>query len=284
MQPATAAALFEKERGRLVALAYRMLGSRSDAEDIVQECYLRWHGNTEPVRSAEAWFTTVVTRLAIDHLRSAQVRREVYTGTWLPEPVVERKAWSSLETASELSIAFLYLLERLSPEERAAFVLREGFDYSYDVVAEILNKSEAACRKLVQRAKSRLHQERPRQNVNTGIIERYVDAVLAQDEQTLVALLSAEVREFSDGGGKVNAAVNPIEGASRVARLLLGLARKYDGRFSIERVVVNSEPGLIIWIDGAPVVASFETDGTRITAIYHILNPEKLSSIQTAAG
>lgn len=283
--------MFEAQRKRLLGLAYRILGSRVDAEDVVQESYLRWQAVAGPVRSPEAWLTTVVTRLAVDRLRAAQNRREVYTGTWLPEPTVERRAWSPedrIETASDLSVAFLYLLERLTPEERAAFVLREGFDYAYGQIAEFLEKSEAACRQLVHRARTRLPGVRPRQvpapAVHAKIIERYVNAVLARDERMLLKLLAPDAGALSDGGGKARAALRPIEGAGRVARFILGLARKYDGRMSLERALVNSEPGLIVWINSSPVVAAFETDGRHIARIFHILNPDKLGSLQATAG
>jgi RNA polymerase sigma-70 factor (ECF subfamily) len=282
--------LFEAQRKRLTGLAYRILGSRADAEDIVQECYLRWECCGEPVRSAEAWLTTVVTRLAVDRLRSVRGQREVYPGTWLPEPIVERRAWSPLErleAEADLSIAFLFLMERLTPEERAAFVLREGFDYPYGEVAGLLDRSEAACRQLVHRAKERLRQDRPQpsdRRAQAGLVRRYVDAVMTQNEGALLELLSADAREYSDGGGKVRAALHPIEGADRVARFLFGLARKYERRFSIEPALVNSEPGAIVWVDGAPVVAAFQFDGERITRIFHILNPDKLPGIQTETG
>jgi RNA polymerase sigma-70 factor (ECF subfamily) len=282
---------FDSQRRRMFGIAYRILGSKADAEDIVQESYLRWQRADEEVRSPEAWLTTVVTRLAVDRLRSAQSRREVYVGSWLPEPIVERHAWSpgdSLDAASDLSIAFLYLMESLSPDERAAFVLREGFDYPYDEVAGFLDKSQAACRQLVHRAKERLRQDRRRQQVDprahAGVVRRYVDAVMAGDENTLLGLLAEDVRELSDGGGKARAALHPIEGADRVARLILGLTRKYEGRFSIEPALVNSEPGVIIWFEGSPVVASFETDGERIVRIFHMLNPDNLGGLQTATG
>jgi RNA polymerase sigma-70 factor (ECF subfamily) len=257
----------------------------------VQEAYLRWRRADAPVRSAEAWLHTAVARLSVDRLRSAQRQREVYTGAWLPEPIVERQAWSpeaALETAADLSIAFLYLLERLSPEERAAFVLRKAFDYPYDEVAAFLDRSEAACRQLVHRANERLQQDGLRQppgaQAHARLVRRYVDAVLARDENALLALLAADAREYSDGGGKVRAALHPIEGAGRIARFLLGLARKYEGRLSVEPAVVNSEPGLIVWTGGSPLVAAFQTDGERITRIFHILNPDKLGTLQTATG
>jgi RNA polymerase sigma-70 factor (ECF subfamily) len=283
-------AAFETERKRLFTLAYRILGSAADAEDVVQESYLRWRGIEQTVHSAEAWLTTVVTRLAVDRLRSAQSRREVYTGTWLPEPVVERHAWSPAdraETASDLSIAFLYMLERLTPEERAAFVLREGFDYPYEAVAKFLDRTEPACRQLVHRAKERLQRDReeaPDRRASADLVRRYVDAVLARDESALLSLLAADATQLSDGGGKVRAALQPIEGATRVAKFILGLARKYEGRFFIEPATVNSEPGLIVWVEGNPVVASFEARNGRITRIFHLLNPDKVGGIQDATG
>jgi len=235
-----AAAAFEGQRSRLVGLAYRMLGMRAEAEDIVQEAYLRWR-QAEPggIDSPEAWLTTVVTRLSIDRLRSAQMRREVYTGPWLPEPIVERRAWSPearLEARADLSVAFLYLLERLSAEERAAYLLREVFDYPYARVAGILEKSEAACRQLVHRARERVSQGRPRipagEELHSKILTEYVAAVQAQDEAALLRLLAADARAVSDGGGKARAALRVIVGGRRVARFLCGISRKNAGRLS----------------------------------------------------
>jgi RNA polymerase sigma-70 factor (ECF subfamily) len=283
--------IFERDRRRLTSLAFRIVGSRAEAEDIVQEAWLRWHRSADELRSTGAWLTTVVTRLAVDHLRSARNQREIYTGIWLPEPIVERRPWdaaSAAETASELSIAFLYLMENLNPEERAAFVLREAFDYPYTEVAAYLDKSEAACRQLVHRARERLRRQQRRPNSprqsEAALIDRYVNALLAHDETALLQLLADDATELADGGGKVAAALHPIQGAPRIARLLLGLAKKYEGRFSIERVVVNSQPGLILRAGASTVVASFETDGEKITRIFHILNPAKLGRLQTATG
>lgn len=280
--------LFEAQRRPLWRLAYRMLGDRAEAEDIVQEAFLRWQQtDVSSLRSPEAWLTTVVTRIAIDHLRSAQMRREVYTGVWLPEPVIERRDWSApsaLEAEEELSVAFLYLLEQLRPEERAAFLLREVLEYSYPQIAAVLEKSEPACRQLVHRAKDRLGQGTPRAGTSVDaqarIVREYVAAVQSQDEQALLALLTNDAKALSDGGGKARAALNPVVGADKVTRFLLGLARKYQGLLRIERAVINSEPGLLVSIPGHFLSAvSFAMEGDRIAGIYQVVNPDKLQGL-----
>lgn len=285
------AALFASQRQRLFGLSYRILGSNADAEDVVQETYLRWHHSGDAIQSAEAWLTTVATRLAIDRLRSAQSRREVYPGIWLPEPIVDRRAWSPadrLETAADLSIGFLYMLERLTPEERAVIVLREAFDYDYAQIAQFLDKSEPACRQLAHRAKEKLPKNRAavagNRKAHAALVRRYVDAVIERDESALLQLLSNDVTVVADGGGKAKAAVQPVVGADRVVRFLMGLARKYAGAYTAERALVNSEPGAIVWFDGAPAVMSIETDGERIVRIFSIVNPDKLSGVHPATA
>lgn len=191
---------FESHRARLYGVAYRMLGSRSDAEDVVQDAYLRWHrATTDDIRSPEAWLITTVTRLSIDRLRQAKVERETYKGPWLPEPLMTAEAPPAdvhTELASSLSVAFMVVLERLAPEERAAFLLHEVFDSDYGEIAQVLGKSEAACRQLVSRARKRVREERPRVTVSetarTTLLERFVQAVMAQDKPALMNLLSAD--------------------------------------------------------------------------------------------
>jgi RNA polymerase sigma-70 factor (ECF subfamily) len=261
-----------------------MLGSRSDAEDIVQDAYLRWHrAPAEEIRSSEAWLVTTVTRLAIDRLRQAKVEREAYVGPWLPEPLVTSvspPADAATELASSLSVAFLVVLERLAPEERAAFLLHEVFDSGYGEIAQTLGKSEAACRQLVSRARKRVHEERPRVQVSeearTSLLDRFVQAIMAHDKDALMSLLATDATWISDGGGKARAALKPVVGAEHVTRFVMGvLGGRSELRF--EHVRVNGEVGLALSVDGHLLsVISIQTDGTRILDVFSTLNPDKL--------
>ncbi len=282
--------IFEQLRRRLFAIAYRMTGTRADAEDIVQEAYLRWHrADTREIRSPEAWLVSVVTRLAIDRLRKASAEREAYTGPWLPEPlfgVPARSPEEQLELASDLSIAFMVLLERLAPSERAAFLLHDVFECDYAEIARILRKSEAACRQIVHRARERVRRDRPRfragEEERRRLIEKFMEAAEAGDEATLLSLFAEDATLTSDGGGVVPAARKVIRGRGRIARLYLLLARKLGARLTQSILHINGEPGLVSFLDGVPFSAiSFETDGHSIQAIYNILNPEKLNGLRT---
>jgi RNA polymerase sigma-70 factor, ECF subfamily len=281
--------MFQQHTPRLYGLAYRMLGSRADAEDVLQEAYLRWHqADTEGVRTPEAWLVTTVTRLCIDRLRALRVEREAYIGPWLPEPLLtgdtvppDRRA----ELASDLSIAFLALLERLAPDERAAFLLHEVFDCGYAELARILGKSEAACRQMVHRARLRVRRDRPRftvsESARTALLNRFVAAVHAHDQEALLALFAEDATWTSDGGGQVAAARRVVRGAARVTRFVLGIARlRLRGRATYQVAPINGEPGLLIRLDGRlHWILSIDTDGTRILAVYNVLNPEKLKGI-----
>ncbi|HJQ26115.1 MAG TPA: RNA polymerase sigma-70 factor [Blastocatellia bacterium] len=281
-------AVFEQFRHRLFAVAYRMMGTRADAEEIVQEAYLRWHrADTRDIRSAEAWLVTVVTRLSIDRLRKAAVEREAYTGPWLPEPLFGHPAPSpeeELELAEALSMAFMVLLERLAPVERAAFLLHDIFDCAYPEIARILAKSEAACRQIVHRARERVHHGSSRFQVDGDdhrrLIERFVEATNAGDEATLLSLFAEDATLTSDGGGVVFAARKVVHGRALIARLFLTVKRRRGERFTQLILPINGEPGLVSFMDGVPFSAtSFETDGRRILALYNVLNPEKLKGI-----
>ena len=276
---------FERHRPRLCGVAYRMLGSRSDAEDIVQDAYLRWHrAPAEEIRSSEAWLVTTVTRLAIDRLRQAKVEREAYVGPWLPEPLVSPvapPADAATELASSLSVAFLVVLERLAPEERAAFLLHEVFDSGYGEIAQTLGKSEAACRQLVSRARKRVHEERPRVQVSeearTSLLNRFVEAIMAHDKDALMSLLATDATWLSDGGGKARAALKPVVGAEHVARFALGVLSVRSEQLRFEHVRVNGEAGLALYFDGQLMsVMSIQTDGARILDVFSTLNPDKL--------
>ncbi len=278
--------LFEQERRRLFTLAYGFLGSRADAADAVQEAWLRWQGREGEIRDPAAWLTTVTARLSLDRLRSAHARRETYPGTWLPEPIVEGPSAEQLVVQrGELSVAFLFLLERLAPEERAAFVLREVFDRSYREIGEALEKSEAACRQLVTRARERVRQDRVRTEVNRAEFERvmgrYVEALAAGDERALLELIAPDAVLYGDGGGKVLSVVNPLHGQDRIVRFLLGLRRKYAGQYGVRRTEVNGQPGLLIYRGGnlSGVSAYAIADG-RIQGIFHVLNPDKLQGLE----
>lgn len=286
-------AVFERLRQRLFAVAYRMTGTRADAEDVVQEAYLRWHSaDTSGVRSPEAWLVSVATRISIDRLRRASLEREKYTGPWLPEPLFglpERSPEERLELDSDLSMAFMVLLERLAPVERAAFLLHDVFDCGYPEIARILRKGEAACRQIVHRARERVRSERRRFDVGEEdrrrLIEQFKGAADAGDEATLLSLFAEDATMTSDGGGVVPAARKVVRGRRRIARLYLVLARKLGGRLRHSVLTINGEPGLVTFLDGAPLSAtSFETDGRSILALYNVLNPEKLKGIGAAPG
>jgi RNA polymerase sigma-70 factor, ECF subfamily len=280
--------MFQQQTPRLSGIAYRMLGSRADAEDVLQEAYLRWHQtDTEGVQTPEAWLVTTVTRLCIDRLRALRVEREAYIGPWLPEPLItgdssppDRRA----ELASDLSIAFLVVLERLAPEERAAFLLHEVFDCGYTEVARILGKTEAASRQMVHRARVRVRRARPRFAVSDtariALLNQFVAAINARDQDTLLALFAEDATWTSDGGGQVVAARRVVHGAARLTRFVLGIARLYQGRATYHVAPINGEAGLIICLDGRlDSILSIDTDGTRILAVYNILNPQKLQGI-----
>lgn len=290
--------LFESHRQHLRGLAYRMLGEMAAAEDVVQEAWLRWRSvEREYIRDPRAWLSAVTVRLSLDALKSARARREIYVGPWLPEPLIPGDvdafaadaSTSHAEFASDLSLALLYALERLSPDERAALILHDAFDSSYSEIAGILGKSEATCRKLVSRARSRIRKERPRRSVDAEehrrLLERFREASAANDPAQLRELFVQDVVFYSDGGGRVPAAINPVRGADRVARLVSGLSRKIASRAApnVHAVIVNGRPGLLLYAEGEPPTAlTLETDAGRITAIYAVRNPEKLARYTAA--
>lgn len=290
--PATGDALFAAARPRLFAIAYRMLGTRADAEDVLQDAWLRWHrADHEGLQSAEAWLVTVVTRLAIDRLRAAKTEREAYVGWWLPEPLVEpvdeRTPETAAELAGELSVALMWVLERLGPEERAAFLLRQVFDHDYAEIAALLDRSEAACRQMVHRASERVQQARPRFAVppaaHRQLVERFMQAARSGERQALKALLADDVALVGDGGGKVPSFMKILRGADRVTNLYWALFRRLGSQVAYRQAWVNGEPGLLRYVDGQLESAqAFDTDGERIRAIYTVRNPDKLAGIAQA--
>ena len=283
---------FESHRPLLFSIAYRMLGSVAEAEDIVQEAYLRWREAPEAeVRSPKAYLSAVVTRLAIDRLRSARARREEYVGPWLPEPLVSERAEEVAvldELDESLSMAFLVLLESLNPVERAVFILREVFDYDYDEIARIVGKSEANCRQIAHRARQSVAARRPRfersPEQEERLTQQFVEACMNGHMEGLISLLSEDVTLWSDGGGKVAAAPHPIHGPERVARFLLGVLRTVPPGFFARPTWVNGGPGVVGYVDGHPtsVVALDVADG-RLRGVRIVVNPEKLQAVPPAS-
>jgi len=280
---------FAALRPRLFGIAYRMLGTRADADDVLQDAWLRWHRtDTSTLQSAEAWLVTVVTRLAIDRLRAAKVEREAYVGWWLPEPLVEADTHTPeavAELASDVSVAFLWVLERLAPEERAAYLLREVFDHDYADIAALLDKSEAACRQLVHRAGERVRQQRPRFDVprqaHRRLLERFVQAARSGEREAMKALLDANVEVLSDGGGKVPSFGQVLQGADRVTNLYWAVGKRTENHAIYRLAQINGEPGLLRFFDGRLESAqAFVTDGERIVTIYTVRNPDKLVRIE----
>jgi RNA polymerase sigma-70 factor (ECF subfamily) len=282
----------EHYRARLFGIAYRMVGGVQDAEDIVQEAMLRWHqADRGVVREPEAWLVSVVTRLAIDRLRRAATERETYPGPWLPEPVADERfaADRDAELASDLSMAFLVLLERLAPEERAAFLLREVFDTNYDEIARTLNKTPAAARQTVHRARERIRSDRARfvatDAAKEHLFARFVNALEADDRDELLAVLAPDAIWMSDGGGKVAAARRVLHGSESIARMLMKIEQKYRNAFTYRLGHMNGEPALIMYSTGRPFGITYcETDGERILALYRVLNPDKLRDLDAQAG
>jgi RNA polymerase sigma-70 factor (TIGR02957 family) len=286
---------FMRLRPRLRGIAYRMLGSAADADELVQDAWLRWHAtDTTTVANAEAWLVAVTTRLAIDRLRAARARREDYVGTWLPEPVLtEADAPHTpeqlLERADQLSVAFLTVLERLAPEARAAFLLRDIFEADYAEVATALGKSEAACRQLVHRARTLLKDGRVRQRVppedQQRLLRAFADAATRGDIAGLKAALTDDAELISDGGGKVPSFGFPLLGGQRIAQLYLAVGLRYAGRVRYELAELNGEWGLLRFIDGALESAqALQIDGGRVVRIHAQRNPDKLARIAEARG
>jgi RNA polymerase sigma-70 factor, ECF subfamily len=276
---------FEAERGRLFSIAYHMLGSVADAEDAVQEAYLRFRDvPPETIRSPRAFLSTVVTRLCLNQLSSARAQRETYLGPWLPEPLVteEDPLQSRVETHEAVSMAFLLLLERLTPVERAVFLLREVFDYPYAEIAAILEKEEAACRQIFHRAKRFLVERRPRfthaGERDRQLLGAFLRAVEGGDLDGLIHLLAEDVTFVADGGGKVaGAATRPVLGARSVARFILGSLRLVRAPYTAELTEANGEPAIILRVAGQPVVfIGVSMSEQAITALRVIGNPEKL--------
>jgi RNA polymerase sigma-70 factor (ECF subfamily) len=274
-------------RGRLLGLAYRMLGSRSDAEDIVQDAYLRFAG-AQDVRNPEAFLVTVVTRLCLDRLKSARAQREIYVGPWLPEPVFDAEGLSpdaATELADDLSFALLLALDRLSPLERAAFLLHDVFDLQFAEVAQMIDRTEAACRQLATRARRAVRDARPAPaatpDSHARLLNAFAEAVTSGDVSRLAGLLREDAIAMTDGGGRKVAALNPIKGADKIARFFISLAAKNADRHTrIEPAMINGTVGALLYMDGeVDHSLSMAIDGERIAAIYIVRNPDKLRGV-----
>ena len=279
-------------RPLLFSIAYRMLGSASDAEDVVQEAYLRLHQSEADgvvVRSDKAFLTTIATRLAIDHLRSARVQRETYYGPWLPEPLLtspEPDGAAIVEQADSLTFTFLVLLERLSPLERAVFLLREVFEYDYDEIAAIVEKSEANCRQIFSRARKHVDAGKPRFEVSgerqAQLAGRFLAAVQDGEVQQLVSFLAEDAVFYGDGGGKGRGLPKPVMGAENIARLLVGFFEGYrsiDAR--LQPVQINGQPGLLAFdSEGRLInVLAFDVNGDALQNVRSVINPDKLGHL-----
>jgi len=281
--------VFSAYRPLLFSIAYRMLGSAMDAEDIVQEAFLRWRQrDPAAVVSPKSYLTTVVTHLSIDYLRSARVRREEYVGQWLPEPLVadERAVDADpVALAESLSMAFLMLLERLTPIERAVFLLHEIFAYPFDEIAPMVGKGSTNCRQIALRARRHLGAERPRfvshREEQERLTEQFMQACASGDLHALLALLADDVTVYSDGGGKTLAARRPISGADRVGRFFIGILAKAPPAFTLRVATINGQPALLGELAGRPLgVYALEVAGEQIRAIRVVLNPDKLRGLE----
>src|SRR5918993_2456703 len=283
---------FLEHRSLLFAIAYRMLGSVADAEDAVQETYLRWRRAAESgdeIRSPKAWLTTTISRVCLDQLGSARVKREQYIGPWLPEPLAGASP-DIAETVADfdsLSVAFLVLLESLSPKERAVFLLHDVFGYDFASVGEIVGESDANCRQLAKRARAHMAERRPRFEPDRAQQERltanFLRAVSEGDMPALIATLTEDVTVFSDGGGKVNAARKPVVGRDKVALFLTNLARLAPAGTTVRTEAINGQPGVVTLVDGiVRNVVTFDFVESGIRTIYIVVNPDKLRPVASA--
>lgn len=283
------AATFETHRRALTGLAYRMLGSRAEAEDVVQDAYLRWHAaDRDAVEEPRRYLGTVVTRLCLDRMKSARARREIYVGQWLPEPVVDEGFDDGAgDLAQDISVAFMLLLERLSPLERASFLLHDVFGLEFGEVARTLGRGEAACRQLASRARAHIEAGRPRFSASTEeghrLATAFHAAAMSGDTQALARILADEAVLYTDGGGKRTAALNPIRGADKIKRFFAGIARKGAVRVPLETrpALINGLAGLVVReSDGIVDTVAVEHRDGRITAIYFVANPDKLQHVR----
>jgi RNA polymerase sigma-70 factor, ECF subfamily len=285
--------LFTRERAPLVRHAYRMLGTMSDAEDVVQDAFVRWHrGNRDDVRDPHAFLRATVTHLALDRLRVQKRSREEYVGPWLPEPIIvdETAAPEHVVTVAEdVSFAFLLALERLSPLERAAFLLHDALDVPFAEIAQTLERSEESVRRLASRGRRAIHENTPRRIAPTpaadDLRQRFTAAVLSGDIEQITAILTDDVKMISDGGGKKPAALNPLHGVGTVAAFLGGIARKAPKGIEVRPAIVNDSPAVLVLLEGAiDTLFALEIRAEKISAIYVSRNPDKLEAVSKATG
>ncbi|MDR5808878.1 RNA polymerase sigma-70 factor [Caballeronia sp. LZ019] len=284
---------FDALRARLQGIAYRMLSSVAEAEDVVQDAWLRWYGaDRAKIDNGEAWLVAVTTRLSIDRLRALKAQREHYAGIWLPEPQAidaPHTPEQIRERADDISVAFLLLLERLTPEARAAFLLREVFDVDYDEVASTLGKTETACRQLVSRAKIQLRESRPRlsvpREIHLRLLTKFAEALQKGDFAEIHSMIADEATLVGDGGGRVPSFPKPMEGGRRIAQLFYAARLRFKDELRIELAVLNGQWALLRFIEGKLESAqSYETDGERIVRIHVQRNPDKLLRLAAAFG
>lgn len=277
---------FEQHRGQLFGIAYRMLGSAMEAEDIVQDAYLRVREATDAkgkIHAPGAYLRKTVVRLCMDHLKSAAVQREQYIGAWLPEPLPTPDDLHGIELES-ISMAFLTLLETLSPVERAVFLLREVFDYEYDEIADIVGKDAAACRQILHRAKVHVAAHRPRfqpdAEAHKTMLFKFMSAMMTGDINGFMSILATDAVSYSDGGGKVTAATRPLVGAATIAKFFASFAKRATPEYTGELHTFNGQPAFLIRFKGTPFwVLLLELDGDKIGTIRAILNPDKLKAL-----
>lgn len=284
-------AAFEAARPKLFGIAYRMLGTVADAEDVLQDAYLRFAASKPAdLRSVEAWLVTIVTRLCLDRIKSAQAQREVYVGPWLPEPLMAGQPPEANDPAEHMadlesiSFAFVLLLQSLTPEERAVFLLREVFEYDYAEIAAFIGKGEDACRQLFSRAKKHIAEHRPRIKTtpeeHQRVLAGFMQAVSTGDLAGLMQLMSTDVTLATDGGGKASAATHPLHGPDHVARFVIGLAKKASG-LSFDVVPVNGQFGILIRNEGKlETMTVLDIAEAHIRAVYFIRNPDKLTRVK----
>lgn len=291
----SAADLFEAERRHLLGVAYRLLGTMTDAEDVVHDVFERWlRLDHATIANPAAYLTTMTTRAGLDRLRSARAHREVYVGPWLPEPVPTDQSDRSPEAMAELdeslTIGYLHLLEQLTPRERAAHLLHEVYDFSYREIATMIDREEAACRQLASRARSKLRASRPDRDrevtpdVDTDLCHRLVGAVIGGDLEQVMSLLADDVVHVSDGGADHRAARQPIHGPERVARFLVNIAGRLteaqQATLDLRFLRVNHQAAVVVVIDGRPfTMLAIDTDGERVDRIWAVVNPDKLGAL-----
>lgn len=278
--------IFDQHRSELINIAYGMLGNVSDAQDIVQDAYLKWRGVTlDEVNHPEAYLKTIVSRLCIDHFKSAKQQREQYIGPWLPQPIVDSDPQlpdKEIELHDKLTIALLHVLENLSPDQRAIYLLHDVFDYTFSEISDLLDKKPATCRKATQRARSRIRNNSLPQESSIKedqqTINKFIEALRSRDMDKLQSILTDDAVLYSDGGGKATAAPKPIESMKKVSKFLMSIAEKNQDNVSIENTYVNNRPGFKAFMGGElHSIWSFSIRDGRIDKVFSILNPEKLS-------